>query len=269
MTNFVDFTLPRACKWYSDIIDTLLIEHGLETMHLQTPALSVPTKTHNSPILYMKNYITSVASVANISSFMAHQVQELPMMVYLVQHYTIDPAKFMHSIIPNALSVSLAGYSFLSPALIGFKLASSHEEVYIRTTQISALMPAMVFVYPSDLGYSQKVVDLMKKYIDLHREHSKLIVDLAKKRIADGSPIIRPMWYAEPEDPRAFTIDDQFMLGDDILVAPVVTLGQHERMVYLPSGKWVDQHGQQFQGSGEVKVQAPLEELPHFKRIKE
>jgi len=127
-------------------------------------------------------------------------------------------------------------------------------------------MPGMVF-HRLPFEYSQKTMDLVKKFIYLHEDHSPLIIDLAKKRVADGSPIIRPMWYAEPEDPRAFTIGDQFMLGDDILVAPVVTLGQYERMVYFPSGKWEDQHGQQLQGPGEFKVKAPLEELPYFKRV--
>jgi len=225
---------------------------------------------HNSPISYIKNYISSVAKVGNLSSYFAHQAQNVPMMVYLIQHTTLDPAKFIHSIIPNALAVSLAGYSFLSPAMIGLRLTSSHEELFIRTTQIAALMPGMVFYHtPFDLGYSQKAVDLMKKFTNLHLEHSQLIVDLALKRVQNGSPIIRPMWYAEPEDPRAFIIGDQFMLGDDIVVAPVLNVGQRERMVYLPSGRWVDQHGVYFQGPGEVKVQAPLEELPYFKRAKD
>ena len=56
------------------------------------------------------------------------------------------------------------------------------------------------------------------------------------------------------------------MVGNDILVAPVVELGQREREVFLPSGTWIDQHGKSYTGPSVVKVLAPLEELPYFKR---
>lgn len=74
------------------------------------------------------------------------------------------------------------------------------------------------------------------------------------------------MWWAEPEDPRAFLVGDQFLLGDDLLVAPVLEKGQRERKVYLPSGVWQDQHGANFTGPTEILVKAPLEVLPYFKR---
>jgi len=191
--------------------------------------------------------LSTIAKIANISLFIAHHIQDVPLMVYLAQDPDIFEfeEQWLHSIIPSALSVSPAGYSFFSPLVIGellkpFHTASNHwfhpdyeDELYIRFTQISALMPSMLFEFSS---FDRNQTDLVKKCISLHREHSKLIIDLAKKRFADSSPIIRPMWYAEPEDSKAFTIDDQFMLGDDIFVAPVVHLGQHERMVYMPSG---------------------------------
>lgn len=56
------------------------------------------------------------------------------------------------------------------------------------------------------------------------------------------------------------------MLGDDLVSAPVLEKGQRERNVYLPTGTWVDQHGKEHKGPIEIKVAAPLEELPWFKR---
>ena len=74
------------------------------------------------------------------------------------------------------------------------------------------------------------------------------------------------MWYLEPDNPKTYTISDQYMLGNDILVAPVVVIGQRERTVYLPPGTWIDQHGIEFTGPSDIKVAASLEELPYFKR---
>ncbi|KAH9396789.1 hypothetical protein TYRP_003087 [Tyrophagus putrescentiae] len=87
-----------------------------------------------------------------------------------------------------------------------------------------------------------------------------------KRRVATGSPVLRPVWYNYPEEPKAYHIGDQFMLGENILVAPVTVEGQRERPVFIPPGSWVDQHGKTFKGPAEVKVLAPLEELPYFKK---
>ena len=107
---------------------------------------------------------------------------------------------------------------------------------------------------------------IAKKYVDLHVEHAPTLIALAKRVVSHGEPIIRPMWYAAPEDARTFTIADQFMVGDEIMVAPVLEQGQRERSVYFPPGTWIDQHGKQFTGPSVAKVLAPLEELPYFKR---
>lgn len=54
----------------------------------------------------------------------------------------------------------------------------------------------------------------------------------------DGSPIIRPIWWMEPDNTEIFTINDQFLVGDDFLVAPVLNEGEMVRRVYLPKGEW-------------------------------
>jgi len=111
------------------------------------------------------------------------------------------------------------------------------------------------------------VVEVAKKCIALHEQHASLLIELAKKRVQTGSPIVRPMWYAAPDDSKAYKVADQFMVGDNLVVAPVLVYGQRERAVYLPSGTWIDQHGKSYDGPVEIaRVPAPLEELLYFKR---
>jgi len=111
------------------------------------------------------------------------------------------------------------------------------------------------------------VVEIVKKCIALHEQNAPHIIELAKQRVQTGRPIMRPMWYAAPEDAKSYKVGDQFMVGDNLVVAPVVIWGQRERTVYLPLGTWTDPHDKVYTGPAEfMKVPAPLEELLYFRR---
>jgi alpha-glucosidase (family GH31 glycosyl hydrolase) len=83
-----------------------------------------------------------------------------------------------------------------------------------------------------------------------------------------GDPIIRPLWWLDPEDPNSQTVSDQFLVGDDLLVAPVVQQGATSRNVVIPSGSWEDQlRGGLIQGPTVLEDYAvQLEELAYFVR---
>jgi alpha-D-xyloside xylohydrolase len=83
-----------------------------------------------------------------------------------------------------------------------------------------------------------------------------------------GTPPMRPLYFDFPKDPAAANLADQFMLGPDLLVAPVTEQGAITRMVYLPVGvDWIDAWtGHDFQGGRQYKVDAPLERIPVYWR---
>lgn len=169
----------------------------------------------------------------------------------------------LHTLISTALTMSIAGYPFNLPDMIGGNGRPSQELLY-RWIQASTFLPSMQFsVPPWDFG--AKFVEIAQRYVKLHEDHAQTFIHLAE-RTKLGEPMIRPMWYAEPEDSRTFKLFDQFMLGDDLIVAPVLEQGQVERAVYLPTGTWIDQHGKEWKGPGVIQVAAPVEELPYFKR---
>ena len=75
--------------------------------------------------------------------------------------------------------------------------------------------------------------------VDLHEQLVyPVLLKYATKALETGAPIIRPMWYFDNSDSKLFTIADQFMVGDDILVAPVLDPKTYQRDVYLPTGAW-------------------------------
>ena len=82
-----------------------------------------------------------------------------------------------------------------------------------------------------------------------------------------GLPLMRPMFWDEPEDQDLWEIEDQFFLGDSLLVAPVLAPGAIERTVILPPGAWHDfSTGQQYNGPGKITLPVTLESIPVFIR---
>ena len=76
-------------------------------------------------------------------------------------------------------------------------------------------------------------------------------------------PITRPLWLTTPHDPEAWGTDDEYTLGTDILVAPVLQPGRGTRSLYLPAGVWRDYWiGTNHTGPGWITVPAPLDQIP-------
>lgn len=115
-------------------------------------------------------------------------------------------------------------------------------------------------------SYGEECYEIMKKYLFL-RERIRPYVTVQMKAAHDkGTPVMRPLFYDFPADQQSWDIDDQYMFGPDILVAPVMEKDQYEREVYLPNGAvwknaWTDET---FEGGNIVRVKAPIEEIPIF-----
>ena len=83
-----------------------------------------------------------------------------------------------------------------------------------------------------------------------------------------GLPVMRPLFLGFPADQAAWEVDDQYLFGDDILVAPVITEGARERQVYLPAGAgWLDAWtGTRHDGGARITAAAPLDTIPVYLR---
>lgn len=82
-----------------------------------------------------------------------------------------------------------------------------------------------------------------------------------------GAPYVRPVWWGAPEDRGLRDCEDAFLLGDCLLVAPVLEPGRDRRTVRLPRGRWYDTAtGRAYEGPGKVVVEAPLARIPVLAR---
>jgi alpha-D-xyloside xylohydrolase len=117
-------------------------------------------------------------------------------------------------------------------------------------------------------SFGEEVYEILSSYLQLRERMRPYVRELMRQAHEHGDPVIRPTFYGYPEDERSWTVDDQFLFGPDLLVAPVVQPGARQREVHLPAGAtWTELHsGRTFDGGQTVTVDAPLAVIPVFAR---
>ncbi len=117
-------------------------------------------------------------------------------------------------------------------------------------------------------SYGEEAYNILSEHLYLRERMRPYIRQLMLSAHEKGTPIIRPLFFDFPNDSVAWQVEDQFMFGPDVLVAPVLELHMRERKVYLPGGStWRDAYGGTvYEGGTWVTAEAPLEHLPVFLR---
>ncbi len=119
-------------------------------------------------------------------------------------------------------------------------------------------------------SFGEEVYEILKKYLLMREKMRPYVRSLMQEAHEKGTPVMRTMFYEFPEDSMCYEAStEQYMFGSELLVAPVMTQGQRQKQVYLPQGvKWLHTATQQVYDGGQyVTVEAPLEEIPLFRRI--
>jgi alpha-glucosidase len=168
------------------------------------------------------------------------------------------------------LNLGLSGLALCGPDIGGFA-GDCGGELLARWSQVGALTP--FFRNHSALGtaqqecwhFGQPYESIYRRWIELRYQLLPYIYTAAWQAAGSGLPMMRPLALAFPGDLRTYNLDDQFLLGDSLLAAPVTRPGRRGRRVYLPGGPWYDFWDDRLL-SGEVDVDAPLERMPLFVR---
>ena len=172
------------------------------------------------------------------------------------------------TLIPNMLLQGINGYVFGCPDMIGggeftsfLKGAVIEEEMIVRSAQIHALMPMMQFSVAPWRVLNDKNHEAVKKAVRLRMQFTDYIVRLTEEAAITNQPVVRYLEYSYPHQGYA-DIKDEFLLGDSVLVAPVVEKNVYKRKVILPVGTWKYINGKKYTGPVEVEVDSPIEVLP-------
>jgi len=177
-----------------------------------------------------------------------------------------------------ALSVSmfstlgLSGESFIGADVGGF-MGRANGELLARAYQVSFLAPfcrnhKTIDSYDQEpWRFGKYYEDIIRKYLKLRYRLLPFLYSTLEESHRTGLPLFRPLVLNYPEDESTYNLDDQFMIGDDLLVAPVLRPDVTRRLVYLPKGVWYDYWTREkYQGERMIDVKAPLDTVPMFVR---
>ena len=109
---------------------------------------------------------------------------------------------------------------------------------------------------------------MVTRAAQLHKSMADEIITLVRDAERTGEPIVRTLEYNDPHQGYE-KITDEYMLGDDILVCPVITKGTFEKDITFPQGLWKNEDGKIYEGRQVVHMPTPVDKLLWFRRVKE
>ena len=170
------------------------------------------------------------------------------------------------------MGLGLCGVPYSGPDVGGFD-GSPSPELYLRWFQLGAYLPLFRTHASLRAGrrepweFGEEVVEHARVALVERRRLSPYFMTLAHLARRTGAPYVRPLWWGAPEDRALRDCEDAFLLGDCLLVAPVLEPGVDRRAVRLPRGRWYDTvTGRAYEGPGQVLLDAPLSRVPVLAR---
>ncbi|MCT2588990.1 alpha-xylosidase, partial [Streptomyces sp. N2-109] len=280
--GLVDFTNPDACAWYQGKLKVLL-DQGVDAFktdfgeRVPTEVVwhdgSDPQRMHN---YYTHLYNQAVFEVLETERGAGEAVLFARSATAGGQQYPVhwggdcfSSFEAMAESLRGGLSLSLSGFGFWSHDIGGFE-GTPDPEVFTRwlafglLSSHSRLHGSSSYRVPWNFG--DQAVEVAARYTRLKHRLMPYLYTAAAQAQTSGVPLMRPMLLEFPDDPGCRTLDRQYMLGPDLLVAPVFT---HSGQVdyYLPEGTWTHLlTGQRATGPAWRSETHALESLPLFVR---
>jgi alpha-glucosidase len=174
--------------------------------------------------------------------------------------------------VSTLLGMGISGFPFVGSDISGFVRPAS-AELYARWLQAGVFYPFMRS--HTELGtpdkepwaFGARYEDINRHTIELRYQLLPYIYNVMHEASATGVPALRPLFLEYPADERASGIDDEFLFGSDLLIAPILWQGFNGREVYLPGGDWFDYWtGKRYRGDSAIHVAATMETIPIFVR---
>ncbi|QHW32726.1 glycoside hydrolase [Paenibacillus rhizovicinus] len=280
----VDYTKETGATWFRGQLDLLSERYGVDGFKLDA---GEPILPDGGDVLGQVAWSRPVREMEDCQSYaklgIGYPLSELRMCWKLGNQPLLQRQRDKHhswdryglsGLIPNAIAQGLLGYAFNCPDMIGGGMDGDinspdfrfDAELFVRYVQCSVLFPVMQFSMAPWRVLRDEQLAWCLDAVRLRTELGPEMLDLARRSAEDGQPILRSMEFAYPGHGYA-TVQDQFMLGDRFLVAPVLEKGETSRIVRFPEGRWLGDDGQEFVGPAEATVPAPLARLPWYRKI--
>jgi alpha-glucosidase len=174
--------------------------------------------------------------------------------------------------IPMFASLGLSGETFVGSDLPGF-IGRGDGELLARSYEVATFVPlcrnhGAIDNYDHEpWRYGAPYEDIVRKYLKLRYRLLPFLYTTLEEAHRTGVPLFRPLLLNFQDDPTALNLDDEFMVGDALLAAPVVHSGERGREVYLPRGQWYDfWSGALVRDGNFFRTGVPLDHLPLYVR---
>jgi alpha-glucosidase len=272
----LDLTNPKATVWFKSQLNKLTYEYGVDGFKFDAGDFEFYDKVNSfklnaTPAEHAEAYgkIGLDYSLNEYRAMWKMGGQPLAERLRDKKH-GFDALRLL---IPNMLSEGLMGYYFSCPDMIGggeftsfLNEALLDQESIVRSAQCHALMPMMQFSVAPWRVLDKEHFEAVKKAVEIREKFKDYILELAQNASKTGEPIMKPMEFNYPNKGYAKIID-QFLLGDKLLVAPVLTKGAFKRNVVIPEGQWKSFDEQVITGPKTIEIKVQLNDLPYFEKI--
>jgi alpha-D-xyloside xylohydrolase len=189
------------------------------------------------------------------------------------------------------LSAGLSGIPFWSFDIGGFAGEMPGKELYLRATALAAFCPVMQWHAEPRKGQFEKtygdtfnndrspwnmasklcdeeILTVALAFAKKRMEMQAYLYEEARNCVESSRPMMAHLICDFPDDENVYMIEDEFMLGRNLLVAPLIEEGQKARVIYLPRGKWRDIYlHTEYEGGGYTTYNCPLDRIPVFERM--
>lgn len=172
--------------------------------------------------------------------------------------------------VPQLCNLGLSGLAFAGTDIGGFG-SDCTKELLSRWIQIGAFSPlcrnhaSNGSIYQEPWQFGEETMAINRKFIELRYRLLPYLYDLFHECEETGLPLMRPLVLHYENDENTWNLNDEFLLGEHMLIAPVLTQGTTKRMVYLPEGTWYDfETGKPYAGKQYYMVDAPIDVCPIF-----
>lgn len=264
----INFLNSNTSQWHAQRLSSFVADNHLMSLKFDAgesnylPNCVYIHGLNDDPALFAKAYANFVANqtYANRAEVrVGYYTQGNSILTRLLDRTSVwGTENGLKSVLNAVVSLGLAGYSYILPDMIGGNgIAASDllstelpdKELYTRWVQLNTFLPFGQFsIGPwryKDPNLTAHIQEMMNLHVFLSDQY---FIPLAEEVILSSFPLIRPIWWlsaSEGYESQIWTIDDQFLIGEHLMVAPMMEQGAHSRSVYFPMGKnWIaGEHG--------------------------
>lgn len=294
---FPDFTWDRVREWWGGLYKGLVNDGvaGFWNDMNEPSVFGVPSKTMppdavfydhelRSPHAKVHNVYGMLMSEATRDGILKARPNERPLVITRDTYaggqrfaavWTGDNSSTWEHLrlsLPELMNMGLSGLPLVGADIGGFALGAS-PDLYARWLEVGVFYPycrthtALGNRNQDPWSYGSHREQINRRSIELRYRLLPYFYNVFHQSAETGLPVMRALLLDYPDDPRAVGTDDEFLLGDDLLVAPVLKDEEVTRRVYLPEGEWYDfWSSRRYAGPVEIQVDAPLDRIPLFVR---